>query len=195
MKTCTKCRVTRPLEQFQKWKATEDGLHPHCKPCKKIAYAKYREANPEKVLATNIARREQNRLQARAYRKKYPWKAFEGYKKHGSTLRGHLAILVVSVRRRGGRVTKEQLMSLWQGQSGLCALTGEPMTHIKGIGRVPTNGSVDQIVPSGGYLDGNMRMVCLKANEMKGDSPDADFIEWCRKVLRNAAPQALPLVA
>jgi hypothetical protein len=45
MKTCSKCKVEKPFEEFSKHKNRKDGLSSECKNCNKI----YREENKEKI--------------------------------------------------------------------------------------------------------------------------------------------------
>jgi len=36
MKTCSKCKIEKSVEEFSKQSASKDGLYPHCKSCRKI---------------------------------------------------------------------------------------------------------------------------------------------------------------
>lgn len=51
MKTCTKCKAEKPLDQFQKDSHKPDGLRPACKECANAALRDYRHRNPEKIKA------------------------------------------------------------------------------------------------------------------------------------------------
>ena len=53
MKPCTKCGETKPLNSFPKHKRAKDGRDSWCKACANSAAKAYREANIEKVRATN----------------------------------------------------------------------------------------------------------------------------------------------
>lgn len=66
MKTCSKCKIEQPHENFHKESASKDGLRSSCKACSKIycdanrdrrraASKAYRTANPEKVKAAQKA--------------------------------------------------------------------------------------------------------------------------------------------
>ena len=77
------------------------------------------------------------------------------------------------------------LMDLWESQKGLCAISGQPMTHILGKGRVTTNMSLDQIVPGGGYTKDNVRLVCSICNIMKWTCSDEELRVWCKRILEN----------
>jgi hypothetical protein len=47
MKQCTKCGQLKELTEFNKQKASKDGLKTICKSCKKISNKNYREHNPD----------------------------------------------------------------------------------------------------------------------------------------------------
>lgn len=53
MKVCTKCKVAKPLTEYNRHSQTPSGLQPACKACNKIACAKYYAGNKEKVMASN----------------------------------------------------------------------------------------------------------------------------------------------
>lgn len=47
MKTCSKCKVTKPKSEFNKVAANDDGHHAYCRDCsKKVAYDYYRANKP-----------------------------------------------------------------------------------------------------------------------------------------------------
>lgn len=47
MKTCSKCRATKPLTEFQKNTRSKDGLQNYCKVCLNAETRARRERNPE----------------------------------------------------------------------------------------------------------------------------------------------------
>ncbi len=55
MKVCTKCGMTKTLEEYHKHMASRDGRKSWCKPCNIKAAADYVVANPDKVAATKSA--------------------------------------------------------------------------------------------------------------------------------------------
>lgn len=50
MKTCTRCRETKPLDQFHKRARSKDGLTSRCGPCRSQEVREYRVKYPEKVI-------------------------------------------------------------------------------------------------------------------------------------------------
>ena len=47
MKRCSKCSLTKELDEFNKNKSKKDGLATECKHCKKLQDKKYREEHKE----------------------------------------------------------------------------------------------------------------------------------------------------
>ena len=86
-----------------------------------------------------------------------------------------------SGKRKG--LSVEFLYSLWNKQKGKCAITGDSMTHIAGNGRLGTNVSIDQILPSKGYTEGNVQLVTWDANRMKGSLTMNQLHDLCKRIL------------
>ena len=80
----------------------------------------------------------------------------------------------------------EDLQLLWNKQDGKCALSGISMTYEMGKGRVPTNISIDQIEPSGGYTIQNIQLVCMAVNQMKSDLTMDQLLMFCNGIAENA---------
>ena len=59
-KTCTKCRESKPLDQFGPQCKSPDGLHPWCRACQAEAKRRYRQTNPEAVRESDRRKREKN---------------------------------------------------------------------------------------------------------------------------------------
>lgn len=49
MKTCKKCGIEKPLEEFYNQKSTKDGKRPRCKICTDIATNEYNKKNRERL--------------------------------------------------------------------------------------------------------------------------------------------------
>lgn len=50
MKICSRCKQSKPLEEFHKLKREKDGLHFNCKQCSAVMSKGYRTKFKEKVL-------------------------------------------------------------------------------------------------------------------------------------------------
>lgn len=82
-------------------------------------------------------------------------------------------------------LTFEQKKELWDKQKGLCALTGLPMTHSRGNGRIQTNASIDRIDSSVGYEIFNVQLVMWCANRAKGEMQINEFVAMCKAIVKN----------
>ena len=75
-------------------------------------------------------------------------------------------------------VTAMQLWSLWKGQRGVCALTGE---------RLDRTAELDHKMPQargGSHSIENLQWVTAKVNRAKRDLTDAEFLALCESVVR-----------
>jgi hypothetical protein len=79
----------------------------------------------------------------------------------------------------------DYLGKLWEEQKGLCAISGVPMTHVRGSGKVMTNVSIDRIDSSIGYERGNVHLVCYVVNMMKHTMSVDQLVWWCEQVIEN----------
>lgn len=100
----------------------------------------------------------------------------------GSSAEKFIKSLLSHYNRRE-TLTDEFVFKLFEEQKGKCALSGKEMTYLTGEGYVPTNISIDKIDPENGYVEGNVQLVCRKANEIKRSSSDEELIEWCEAIL------------
>lgn len=127
----------------------------------------------------------------RSYSKpKTPKQSHDDYKKYGSTLRGHFARVLSVARNRCRKrgipfnLTPEYCVELYQKQAGRCVITGKLMCYEKGQGTKQEQVSIDQIVARAGYLEDNVRLVCLQANIMKNTLSDEELRQWCSDILK-----------
>jgi 5-methylcytosine-specific restriction endonuclease McrA len=80
---------------------------------------------------------------------------------------------------RSPHITIEWLEATLLDQGGVCALSGITIDLM--------TCEIDHIVPetrSGSNELSNLRLVCTRANEAKGNMTDDEFLELCRNVLR-----------
>ena len=62
MKTCTLCKLPKPLSEFNKKASSKDGLQNKCRECSKLAAKRHYEENAEYYLEKNQRHREEKRL-------------------------------------------------------------------------------------------------------------------------------------
>ena len=53
LKTCSKCKVEKPLADFSRRAASRDGLEFRCRPCNQAAKKAYRAAYPDRIRERN----------------------------------------------------------------------------------------------------------------------------------------------
>jgi hypothetical protein len=114
MKMCSKCGVTKPLDQFYRATGTRDGHRPDCKSCNLAAkHARY-VANPEAAKERTRRWREENPERYRAHQQL----ATESGRKALSNRKSHL-------KRKYG-MTIEDYDRMLEAQGGGCAICGRP---------------------------------------------------------------------
>lgn len=84
-------------------------------------------------------------------------------------------------------ITKEDLLTVWKAQNGKCAISGLDMTYELGEGRIYTNVSIDQIMPSKGYTIDNIQLVCMAVNQLKSDLDMDTILILCSAIVDSAA--------
>jgi hypothetical protein len=89
-----------------------------------------------------------------------------------------LAALLNKKRRVEYGLTKKDLISIYNKQNGLCAITKIPMTYNRLSGRTRTNISIDRIDNNKGYEADNIQLVCHIVNIMKTDMTMDELCFW-----------------
>jgi len=95
-------------------------------------------------------------------------------------------LLRVRARQKDTDLTVEYLKTLWDQQIGLCPITGWEISlpvSTRGFRDFsPRNASLDKIVPSSGYAQGNVRFVALIVNYAKNVWADEAVLDFCHAV-------------
>lgn len=87
-------------------------------------------------------------------------------------------------KHRKGVISRDDCIRMLKAQDYKCALSGEELTCRLEKGVVtPTNASLDRINPKGPYTPDNVQLVCAVLNSFRNDTPLADFVGWCKKVV------------
>lgn len=114
MKTCTKCKKSKPLTEFYKAKATKDGRTYTCADCNKRAAKKYRKAHPEKARAQTLRWQAANPKKVKGY-------AAKSRKKSRSRPEFKDRDRDSRYRSRYG-ITLADYDQMWADQNGKCAI-------------------------------------------------------------------------
>lgn len=85
-------------------------------------------------------------------------------------------------------LTLDSILRLWELSNGICALSGLPFSSVKpeGCRRRPFYPSVDRIDSKIGYLEGNIRLVCVIANIARSDFDDGSLIYLAKGIVNNS---------
>lgn len=122
-----------------------------------------------------------------------PLTSQERVAKYHGTVKGRLQHLMCNIRERSKRfgykieIDRDYLLSIYELQKGLCALTNEPFDLTCRNGGVvnPYSMSIDRIDSNLGYVPGNVRIVCSMANMAKGRWTDIELIKFCKQIVEN----------
>lgn len=93
-------------------------------------------------------------------------------------------ISILALARKRAEVTIDQnyLLKLYDEQEGLCALSGVRMTWATGR-MSPTSISVDRIDVNNGYVDGNVRLVCVAVNAFRSTMNDQELLKMAKALV------------
>lgn len=183
-RTCAECGVKKCAAEF-----TSDPTHSRCKACHAERRRLYRAANPEKVREqharsarshpeTDRAWRDANRDHLSAYRTNYN---AQYYRTH------YVARLLANARMRAARFgVPFDLESSDIFIPEFCPVLGIKMEiGAGGRGFQPCSPNLDRIVPSLGYVRGNVAVISGRANKIKSNATAAELeriAAWMRSV-------------
>lgn len=188
MKRCNRCLEVRPVEDFAKNRASNDGLQARCRTCSRIdnrkSYEKNRELNKQRYRA--------NHEEVRARQKRYRAANTENYKKCSDRYRasnyGRSKALHNAAKARAKRIKVDFSLSFNRifnaVEKGVCERTGlrfDMHPHNK-MQNNPLGPSVDRRDSFGPYSDENVQVVCVAYNIGKNQMTDLEYIEFCRLV-------------
>jgi len=111
--------------------------------------------------------------------------------KTNSSLEEFLKMRIGALRQRhksrgysGSPIDLPYIAELYADQNGICAITGIPMHTTTEESDLSV--SPDRIDNTKGYIEGNVRLVCARANMMQSNLDDAHFQWWCRAVVHKS---------
>jgi len=148
MKTCCKCKTPKPSTEFHKLKKSADGLQGKCKSCSREDQQAYYQKNKERL-------RKEAREKVAGYGPAYQMFAHARERARAQGLPFNLEVSDVVIPAE-------------------CPLLNIPLT--KGKGRSTRNSpTLDKVVPSLGYVKGNVRVISKMANAMKQDATEQEL--------------------
>lgn len=197
-KKCTgECGLELALDQFDKLKAGKYGRMSYCKKCRKLKNQKLnyeRKNEGTKVCKQCDTEKDVSKFSADKMSKD----GLQTYckdcqmvkvKNNASTLDGYINKALLDLKNNSKRngdnveisITKQDLLDLYNNQSGKCKLSGRQLTHEAGK---YTNVSIDLIDSAKPYQKDNIRLVMVAVKAMKFE-PFKDFILLCKDIAKN----------
>ena len=184
-KTCSRCKIAKPLDNFSKDKNRVDGKTVHCRVCAKAYRTKNRTAinlNKKRYRAENLAR---VTAYQRQHYKENSKRIMEDNRKFYENNRD--VYLLKKSRERAKKSGLEHSLTLEDLKIPThCPYLGIELTCKLGSGQLKTNASVDRIDSSKGYVKDNVQIVSRQANTMKNDATLEELITSSKNVLRLA---------
>jgi len=209
-RVCTVCKRTLESKSFNKCSRNKCGLKSECRECSSTREKRWRTKNRQSNLGQDPGKRgrcckcklvlpasaftlDVNRPNSLSpYCRKC--RQVMARLKYTST-HGQLLMRVSAAKQRAIKarvpfsIDTEFVLSLWNKQHGLCAVSGLPMraddTPKKGSSRSPYRPSLDRINPQKGYVPGNVRLVLTLVNVALCDWGEKAFRQVCIAIARN----------
>lgn len=189
MKTCTKCGIEQPENEYY---VSKGGRAAMCRTCSLA-----RQTSPEVRAMRKLTRPkkakvrvcwwsgkefEPSKEQGKAGRKTSPESDEEQTAIFGKPLTASITANVhhakVRAEKRGlpFNITTEYIYSIIP-KDGICPVFKVPMRV-----NSPYALSMDKIIPEKGYVVGNVQIISLKANMMKQDATPAELIQFSKYI-------------
>lgn len=187
MKVCAACKVAKQVTDFYRHTRRRDGLSSYCKRCQKSYKARYYRQNKARLDEENREYVRANVASVGEYRKEWNQAAYiNSVRKQLSTkLRSGL-----KRRPTENPMTLDDLVKMYERQSGKCLLTGIQMTRLGGK-TLATSISIDRIESAKGYTPDNVRLICHAVNAFKGAWSDELMLDTAEALLRANRPNVL----
>lgn len=162
MKMCSKCKDSKSLSEFGKRSSNKDGYNYYCKACERATSQSYRDSHRDKANKS-----------ASDSRKRLPWhtRLFRGTRSSAAT------------RNLEHTITEQDILDLWEHQSGRCYWLGIQMTEDYVGSRHPASPSLDRLDNSKGYTQDNVVLTSTFANLGRSNTTVEDFSAFI-KLLR-----------
>jgi len=178
MKICSRCFVSKDLDQYHHSGRAKDGLKPHCKACAALDDRQRRLTNADRVHALEKATRERNAASLRAHqqRKNARIRADIKARLRPPHRRDKLKHCIRESRRRSkstGRFTAEDVNEILKSQRGRCA---NPRCRTK----LGPKFHLDHITPlslGGANVRRNIQIMCPTCNLRKGRKHPITFAQ------------------
>lgn len=175
-KICTACGQKKPTERFTKRARSKDGLSSCCRECKKKSRNKERDALSNKLWYQK--NKDRRRQVHKAWQESNPGKKEASTAAWRRTEAGWISRMLANARSRAAKkgipfsIGKDDLKPLMVSH---CPALGIELVYHNAGGNRYDSASLDRIVPSLGYVPGNIAVISYKANRMKSDSTEEEL--------------------
>lgn len=172
-KVCTNCKISKEIEEYFRASRAKDGRYSCCKTCQKEKKKGYYNRNKDKILTQQNSYycKNKDRIsgQTKAYRRKRKQESPESLFLHRAKQRAKKKNVPFSL-------TIEAIVI-----PEFCPILGIKLESKEKSGGGYASPSLDRLIPSLGYVKGNVWVICKLANSMKlNASPEqlTLFAEW-----------------
>ena len=175
-KTCRKCNILLTLENCVKDKSKSGGIASICKQCNYNRSKKWKKDNPQRAKLQKQREYQVRKQNPRATKRQQQYNQAWYQKIRKSGVNGKVQILLGSIKARAkkGKIPMNlDLDYLVSIATDDCPVDGLPLdwemnsvTEGKATDRSP---SLDRIVPSLGYVKGNVKFIANKWNTWKSN--------------------------
>jgi len=166
-KTCSKCRKTKPLSEFDKTEIGRFGVYSSCKACRHLRSV---------VIYADMKENDQPRLDAIMERLRAARRAKPHWSWAKASHRFH------RLENYEIKFTKEELCELAQ-RSPNCAICGMSLKWEVLRGLAVNSPTLDRIDNGTILTLENVQIVCRRCNTTKQNRTMAEFVDYCRKVV------------
>nr|QBK85865.1 MAG: uncharacterized protein LCMAC101_04600 [Marseillevirus LCMAC101] len=203
-KKCTSCQEVKSLDGFHKLKSGKYGRNAYCKVCRsEKRKEKAKILIPVEKDAKYCSKCKETKEISCFFKEKSMSDGCQtyckicskvNYAKWCSTFDGFITRIYKDLQNNAEKrnikvnIEKDDIIRLYKKQKGVCALSGEKMTHVCEPGTKRKNPkhiyniSVDRINSSKPYTLKNIQLVCNRINVIKWDLDQDVFIDLCKKV-------------
>jgi len=164
MKICAKCKKEQSKSDFYKNSCSSSGLDSYCKSCKRIITKEIRERTKDRTSKQRKDRLRTDLLYKKhisEQKKVYYWKDVEKR-------------LFYATRSR----CKQRNIPFLISKKDIIIPTECPLLKVP-FDRDRYSPTIDRLVPSLGYIPGNIQVVSKKANTMKNDASFEELYTFC----------------
>lgn len=211
MKTCLKCKLKKSTKEYDLNKNRKDGYQAYCRVCRIMDYNKceIKEAtnkimkiderklllnqNKKRCSTCNIIKninyfysKPQRISQLMPFCKKC---SYQKKKKHNS--KNHFKYICWKIKAKCKKknitynLTDKYLEDMYKNQGCKCALTNISFQSFENTSISPYTLSIDRIIPSAGYIVGNVRLVLYAINCALNEWGEDVFKTLCKAYLEN----------